>query len=857
MIQSKRGNVPVWNDVYTHAKLPSSLHKLEILANNLWWVWTSEARKLFLEIDPEMWEHSKGNPLEVLTNLTSKRQEELSSDQEFINKLNKAYERFEAYMSQPMRSDAPSVAYFSMEYGLTNVVKIYSGGLGVLAGDYLKEASDSLVDMVGVGFLYKYGYFDQTITADGTQVAEYKTQDFNKVPVTQLHNDDGTPMILEVPFKEHTVYSYIWRVDVGRVPLYLLDTDVPLNSDWDKSITYQLYGGDWENRMKQEYLLGIGGILLLDKLGINQKIYHCNEGHAAFINIQRMATLIEREGMDFNHALEIVKSSSLYTVHTPVPAGHDYFDEGLFSKYMSHFADKLNISFQELIDLGRENPGSSEKFSMSVLALNTCQEANGVSWLHGKVSQRMFAPVWKGYFPEELHVGYVTNGVHTPTWTATEWIPFLHKYVSQDFLKVQADQEAMKGINNAPDSEIWEMRKAMKARLMRHLKTSYQASLAKENQDPSRALELLDSLNPDGLLIGFGRRFATYKRAHLLFTDLERLERIVNDPDHPVQFIFTGKAHPADGGGQGLIKHIIDVSKMPQFQGKILFLENYDIRVARRLIAGVDVWLNTPTRPLEASGTSGMKAVMNGVLNFSVLDGWWYEGYVPGGGWALTEKRTYKDQSLQDKLDAATIYKVLEDEIIPLYYDRTEGKEYSTGWVQMIKKSMSDIFPRFTMKRMIDDYIERFYNPLGKRTDLIKQDNYKLVDDLVNWKHHVAMNWDKLEIVEVSSNKETNHHIFEVGEEFTSQVTLDMHELNTDLIVEVVITEVDLESNETRHIANVPYTLTESNGTRRTYILDRKIDSPGTHKVAIRIAPTHPLLAHPMDFAYVRWVPIF
>lgn len=856
MIQNKRHNQPVWNDVYTHSKLPAKLAKLEDLSRNIWWVWSIEVRKIFADIDKERWEASQGNPIEVLNNLTGKQQDDLMADETFMARVDTAYEHFKAYLAQPMRSDVPSVAYFSMEYGLTNVLKIYSGGLGVLAGDYLKEASDSRVDMVGVGFLYKFGYFDQVIASDGQQVAQYKQNEFNKIPVTQVCSSNGKPMVLEVPFSDHIVYSYVWRVDVGRIPLYLMDTDHPQNSDWDKPITTQLYGGDWENRMKQEYLLGIGGIQMLEQLGIKKDVYHCNEGHAALINIERIANLVA-EGMDFDHALEIVRASGLYTVHTPVPAGHDYFDEGLFAKYMEHYAEKLGISFDELIDLGRENPGTHEKFSMSTLALNTAQEANGVSWLHGKVSQKMFAPVWKGYFPEELHVGYVTNGVHFPSWTAVEWIPFYKKYISENILEDQAEETILSKIQDAPDSDIWEMRKKMKTRLMRHLRASYQASLSKVNNDPSFTLDILDALDPKALLIGFGRRFATYKRAHLLFTDLERLAQIVNNEERPVQFIYTGKAHPADGGGQGLIKSIVEISRMPQFHGKILFLENYDIRVARRLIAGVDVWLNTPTRPLEASGTSGMKALMNGVLNFSVLDGWWYEGYVSGGGWALTDKRTYTDQGLQDKLDAVTMYKILEEEIIPLYYDRSESSEFSTGWMQMIKTSMSKILPHFTMRRMINDYIERFYRPLSKRTKALAEDNYAAVDRLVEWKRGVARDWDKLETIEVKSSKDVSNRNFEVGEDFSSTIVVDMHELNTDLKIELVVIEVDANTTETKHIANYQYKLINTEGTRRTYTLQKEVDNPGNQKLAIRIAPTHELLAHPMDFAYVSWISLF
>lgn len=858
MIQSNNPNQPTWRDIYTYSKLPSSLSKLEELAQNLWWVWNKKARDLFIELDREVWHNSHGNPIQVLASLTKKQLSDLAEDADYLHQLDEVYSDFRKYLDESIRDDAPSVAYFCMEYGLTNILKIYSGGLGVLAGDYIKEASDSHVDMVGVGFLYRFGYFDQVITAEGQQVANYQPQQFKNLPITQVTNEDGSPMILEVPFSNHTVYSYIWRVDVGRVPLYLMDTDLDKNSDFDRSITHMLYGGDWENRMKQEYMLGVGGVLMLEKLGIHQEIYHANEGHAALMNLQRLAMLVENKGLDFDTALELVRATSLYTVHTPVPAGHDYFDEGLFGKYNQHFADRLGISFQSLIDMGRENPGSQEKFSMSVFALNTCSAANGVSKLHGHVSQRMFAPVWKGYLPEELHVGYVTNGVHAPTWRAYQWDEFIKKHISEQIDQDQAKEEVWSRINEVPDAEIWEMRRTMKDRLVRYLRGTYLTSLEQDNADPSSVVKIIDDLNPNALLIGFGRRFATYKRAHLLFTDLDRLSKIVNNPEYPVQFIFTGKAHPADGGGQGLIKYIIEISKRPEFAGKILFIENYDIQVAQNLIAGVDVWLNTPTRPLEASGTSGMKALMNGVLNFSVLDGWWYEGYVEGGGWALTDKRSYTDQNLQDRLDAANIYRILEDEIIPCYFGREDGADYPSKWVEAIKVSMSKILPHFTMKRMMDEYISKFYRPLEERARKLHEDDNAAAKEIVAWKRAVAAKWNQLEVVEAkltSEDAQLNH--FRIGHEISMRVVLDMHELDCDLKLAIIVAEEDPRTKELTFRNSIPFELTSTEGARRTYELRHTIDNPGAQKIAVRITPIHPLLPHGMDFGYMKWVPVF
>ena len=464
-IKANNANNPIWKEVYSHSKLPQQLAPLHEIATNLWWVWNYEGAKLFGKIDAELWKSSEGNPVVLLQNLSYQRMEEIINDKALMDEIDRVYKAFKEYMSVKPDKAKPSVAYFSMEYGLTNVLKIYSGGLGVLAGDYLKEASDSNVDMCAVGFLYRYGYFTQSLSMDGQQIANYEPQNFNTLPLEQVTQSNGEPMVLEVPYPGRVVYAYIWKVNVGRVPLYLMDTDIPMNSEWDRSITHQLYGGDWENRMKQEYLLGIGGIMMLNKLGIKKQIYHCNEGHAALINAQRLVDYIQKDGLSFNQALEVVRASALYTVHTPVPAGHDYFDEGLFGRYMGEFPGKLGISWQEFIDMGRENPGSNEKFSMSVFALNTCQEANGVSWLHGKVSQRMFAPVWKGYFPDELHVGYVTNGVHMPTWASTEVKKFYAEKFDENFFFDQSNEKIWEAIQNVPDDEIWELRKTLKRKL--------------------------------------------------------------------------------------------------------------------------------------------------------------------------------------------------------------------------------------------------------------------------------------------------------------------------------------------------------------------------------------------------------
>jgi len=840
-------------EISVKSHLPESLNKLEEIAQNIWWSWDSNAKSLFRQIDRKAWSEASSNPVLLLNILNYEKLISMGQDAEFIKKVDAVYDNFQSYMNVPRNTATPSVAYFSMEYGLTEVLKIYSGGLGVLAGDYLKEASDCNVDMTAIGFLYRYGYFTQSLSVDGQQVAVYEAQNFNSLPIQQVKDENDEPVLVEVPYPGRIVYSYLWKVSVGRIALYLLDTDNDLNSEYDRSITHQLYGGDWENRMKQEIMLGVGGILALKKLGIQKEVYHCNEGHAALINVQRLVDLISDKNLSFNQALEIVRASSLYTVHTPVPAGHDSFEESLFLKYMSEYPAKLKLSWDEFIDMGREHPGDhNEKFSMSTFACNTCQEVNGVSWLHGKVSQEMFNPIWKGYFPEELHVSYVTNGVHLPTWTSSDWKAIYEKYFTKAFYADQSNMKIWEGVYKIPDQEIWQTRMTLKIKLIDYIKVQFRENWLKNQGDPSRIVSVLEAINPNALIIGFGRRFATYKRAHLLFTDLERLEKIVNDPIHPVQFLFTGKAHPADGGGQGLIKRIIEISRMPQFLGKVIFLENYDMRLAKRLVCGVDIWLNTPTRPLEASGTSGEKAQMNGVLNFSVLDGWWLEGYVKGAGWALTEKRTYENDVHQDQLDAATIYSMLENEIVPLYFAKNT-KGYSPEWIQVIKNSLAQITPRFTTKRMIDDYIARFYSKLASRSALLTADNYSKAKEIAAWKEKVAAGWDKIQILSMDVPEKLIHNP-QVGEINKINIVIDVHEINDKGIgIELVATK--LGKNNVDTLYNVEeLKLVKTDGTKLFFSIDYQLNMAGSFKYGFRMFPKNEDLPHRQDFCYVRWI---
>ncbi len=706
-VTSFPGQVPSWKKVIIQQNIPDKLKPLEEMSKNLWWSWNPDAIEMFRSIDPEIWEESSGNPIVLLEKLAYQRLSELEKDKNFIAKFEKVYSDFRRYLDA-FENQQPLVAYFSMEFGLHESLKIYSGGLGLLAGDYLKEASDFNYNITGIGLLYRYGYFKQDLSAAGEQIAVNEPQVFSKIPAIPVQDDQGNWVEITIVLPGRDLKARIWMVQVGRVKLYLLDTDFESNQEQDRSITHHLYGGDNENRFKQELLLGVGGIRALRALGLDPDIFHCNEGHAAFIGLERLREYIEEHNLTFPEALEIVRSSTLFTTHTPVPAGHDYFDENMMRAYMAHYPNRMRITWEQMMNLGKMHQNQrGERFSMSCLAVNLSQEVNGVSEIHGKVSREMFADMWKGYMPEEVPIGYVTNGVHLPTWISGKWRDLYIRYMDSDFCHKQHDRKVWAGIRDVDQSEIWKIRNAERKKLIDFVRIQLLRNSTRANTNPKVVVEMQDRLDPNALTIGFARRFATYKRAHLLFRDPERLSTILNNPFMPVQLLFAGKAHPNDKAGQELIRKIVEYSADPRFLGRVIFLENYEIPLAKRLLHGVDIWLNTPTRPLEASGTSGEKAVLNGVLHFSVLDGWWAEGYKPGAGWALQKERFYENQDFQDQLDAETIYNMLENEIAPLFYKR-DVRGVPVGWVSMIQKSISEVAPEFTMNRML----ARLYRPV-------------------------------------------------------------------------------------------------------------------------------------------------
>lgn len=843
-------NKPNWVRLLVQKNIPEKLTALDDLSRNLWWCWNPDAINLFESIDPELWEECEQNPILFLDKISYSQFQKLEKNEAFIEKLSQVYKHFSTYMSKKVGRKGPKIAYLSMEFGLHTSLKLYSGGLGVLAGDYLKEASDRNVPIVGIGLFYRYGYFTQQLSSAGQQIAAYDQQNFAQTLAKPVRHSNGKWKTVGVAFPGRIVNARIWRVDIGRTELYLLDTDYEDNQPQDRTITHHLYGGDWENRFKQEMVLGIGGTRALEKLDIHPDVYHLNEGHAAFTGLERLRQYIVDSKFSFAESLELVRASSLFTTHTPVPAGHDSFPEDMLRTYMAHYPDRLGITWEQFMDLGKLNPGDeSERFSMSYLAANLSQEVNGVSWLHGDVSRKMFANLWPGYFPSELHVGYVTNGVHYPTWTSPEIRNLIE---SQSNENGYDNTPTWNSIENIPDGKLWDIRNLQRRKLIDYIRTRLVNPHIVKYENPRQVVEIQEKLRDNVLTIGFARRFATYKRAHLLIRDMERLSEIINNEEMPVQFIFAGKAHPNDKAGQDLIRKLVEVSKLPQFIGKFLFLQNYNMDLAKKMVQGVDIWLNTPTRPLEASGTSGMKAVMNGGLHFSVLDGWWVEGYQPDAGWALPQERTYLEQEFQDELDAELIYTILENEIIPKFYHRNE-EDVPVDWISSIKKSISKVASNFSTTRMMIDYEDRFYHKLYLRSNRLLQDDCELAKRIASWKRKVSRNWDSLEII-TAEQFDTSRQAIVLGKEYTSEVVLDLGNLNPDEVgVELVIAEL-VENGDVTIKHTQEFDLENVEGQRATYKLRFIPNDPGAYDSGIRVYAKNKELPHRMDYTLVRWV---
>ncbi len=852
-IQTQEANIKL-KRVFIEYQLPEELQPLHELANNLWWSWDKEAEELFRSIDPANWEEEYGyNPIRMLESLSVERINELVEDEAFMKHLHGVNKRFRAYLAEQPAEGSPRIAYFSMEYGLHYSVRLYSGGLGILAGDYLKEASDSNVDMVAVGLLYRYGYFQQSISLHGDQISNYPPQKFTQLPVLPVRDRSGEWLKIDIQLPGRTVYAKVWEMKVGRISLHLLDTDLDENSWEDRSLTHQLYGGDNEHRLKQEMLLGIGGIRALQALDVRTDVYHINEGHAAFLGLERLRHLITEENMSFDQAREVVRASALFTTHTPVPAGHDYFPESLLRNYLFDYVSELGIDWQRFVALGRIDPlNSQEDFSMSHLAIRLSQEVNGVSELHGEVSRRMFTNLYPGYSATELHIGYVTNSVHYPSWIAREWNDLFIETFGAEFLSDQSNKNYWRGIYQVQPERIMTIRRQLKKALLDYVGAKLKTDLTRRGEKPGAIFDVLNHIQEDALVIGFARRFATYKRAHLLFANSERLAELVNDKERPVMFIFAGKAHPADRGGQDLIKRIVQVSQQPEFAGKIIFLEGYNMEMAKFLVQGVDIWLNTPTRPKEASGTSGMKAVLNGVVNFSVLDGWWAEGYRPDAGWSLPLERTYDDQRLQDELDAETIYNTLENEIIPTFFDINE-KGVPEEWVHYIKTNIAEVAPNFTMKRMMDDYHERFYYDLQKRGRAVRQEDFQKAKAIAEWKNSIQNHWNQIKVQKIDA-VDTDNFALSVGDPIRAEIVLHLDGIDPEHVgLEVVFFRRNGDDELELRLSQ-PFELIERNGPVATYSCEVNPQMSGVYEYGFRLFPKHPELPHRQDLGLVRWL---
>ena len=853
-IEYPKASEPIWRKIYVQSQLPESLKSLDKLARNIWWTWNTEIFDLFEMIDKDVWKQVQYNPLLLLDTLSSAQIKRLEKNKEFIDKLNSANQLFEDYLKQP-KIDSPHVAYFCMEYGLCANLKLYSGGLGILAGDYLKEASDIGMNITGIGLLYRNGYFKQEISSHGQQIVLNDVQKFTSLPLFPVYDKDENWLKISIALPGRTLFAKTWKAEIGRVTLYLLDTDIPENRPEDRTITDSLYGGDWENRLKQELLLGIGGVRLLRALNIVPEVYHYNEGHVAFAGLERMLMLAQEENLSFNESLEVVRSSSLFTTHTPVPAGHDRFSEDLLRVYLSYHTNLLNISWKHLMSLGKKDENDEEeKFSMSILAAKLSQEINGVSLIHEKVSREMFTHLWKGYAKEEFQLGHVTNGVHYSTWTSPEFQQLFEDSLGTKLKNKTIETENWKKIQNIPDKKIWEIHTKHKKSLLDEIKRRLREDKIGPYKNEKQFFGELNNLNEKSLIFGFARRFVTYKRSSLIFFDQEKLFSIIDQSKSPVLFLFAGKAHPNDNAGQEMIENIIEISRQKRFLGRVIFIQNYDMVLAKYLTRGVDIWLNTPEVGMEASGTSGMKAALNGVLNFSALDGWWGEAYNEDIGWTFTGPYLDDNKDMQTEIETDQLYQILENEIIPLYADRnSEG--VPEKWIAKMKNSISQTAIKFTTKRMALEYLEKYYKKLQIRNKLITANEFESAKKIANWKLKIASEWNNIQIISMVAFDSTNK-AFPLGSELNPSIIIELGELTVnDIGVEVVfINKRKDETDFNKIIFKSELNPIETNGKQITFSCKIPITQSGVYEHGFRIYPKNPLLPNRQDFPLLKWV---
>ncbi len=852
----------IFNKITVNPQLPKRVGELLDIANNLWWSWNSEFLRLFKEIDSDLWETVGKNPVKFLKLVSQDKLEDIAKDEEFLAKYDEVVNNFNSYMqtketwfSKNYPNNANDlIAYFSAEYGIDEIIPIYSGGLGILSGDHLKSASDLGLPFVAVGLLYKNGYFNQKIDGYGTQKTEYTNIDLDNLPILPVKDENGEDLIIDVDFPDRKLYLKIWKIVVGRISLYLMDSDIDKNIAEDRVVTLRLYGGDQEMRIRQEIVLGMAGIKLLKRLGLKPSVYHMNEGHSAFLTLEVIKDAMEEKQVSFEVAKSMCSAKTVFTTHTPVPAGNDIFPIELMDKYFSNFWPKLGISREDFLRLGMKNSqGLEQGFNMGMLALRIAGKKNGVSKLHGAVSRRLFSDVWPNIAPDESPIEYVTNGIHTCSWLAPSMKKLFNQYLKPYWQDNIQDDETWNDIKNIPNKELWDTHTDRKKKLCALVKNNITTRLKSSGYNYEEINEIVSKLNPNALTIGFARRFATYKRATLIFKDLERLTQLLNNPERPVQLIFAGKAHPADKEGQDLIKFIHEVSMKPQFKGKIFLLENYNIAMSRYLISGVDVWLNNPRRPMEASGTSGQKASVNGVINFSVLDGWWAEGYNQKNGWTIGDNTEYQSYEEQDIADSESLYNTLENKIIPLYYENKKEDGVSDKWMEMFKNSIISTGGRYSTSRMVIDYTRDYYMELAN----LSKNHYQNLDEVIdftNWKKNLYASWKDIKITQ---NNNLDNITIDAGNQIEVHCIVNLPE-NIDcnsIRTEVYYGKI-LENGIMEQIQTVPMNLIEQDDENRVYKYSAKIElkTGGNYGYTFRVMPQTNMMLDTANLDLIQWV---
>ena len=848
----------IFNRVTVVPQLPDKIKRLTEIANNLWWSWNTEFLKLFQLIDIDLWETVGKNPIKFLKLVNQDKIEQISEDSEFLKQYNKVVENFDNYMNSKdtwfskkyAGNKNDLIAYFSAEYGLDEIIPIYSGGLGILSGDHLKSASDLGLPFVAIGLLYKNGYFHQKINSRGEQCSEYHNIDLYNLPILPVKDKMEDDVIIDVALGDRTLYLKLWQINVGRVKLYLMDSDIEQNEEDLKNITLRLYGGDKEMRIRQEIVLGMAGVKALEKLGYKPTLYHMNEGHSSFLILQLIYNIMQEKQVSFEIAREIATVETVFTTHTPVPAGNDIFDITLVEKYFKEFWPKLGISREDFLKLGmKENEGFEQGFNMGILALKIVGKKNGVSKLHGEVSRELFSEVWPNIAEDESPITYVTNGIHTCSWLAPNLKKLFNEYLPpywQD--KIELDSTWQK-IDSIPDEKLWNAHYERKEKLMRLIKQNITERYVNSGVGYDKIGELVNALNPKALTIGFARRFATYKRATLIFKDIARLTQILNDEKRPVQIVFAGKAHPQDKEGQDLIKYIHEISLMPQFKGKIFILENYNIGMSRYLISGVDVWLNNPRRPMEASGTSGEKASVNGVVNCSILDGWWAEGYDGTNGWAIGTNATYNSYDEQDKADSNSLYHLLENKIIPAYYNQ-DSRGVSEEWLTLMKNSIKTTGGKYSTSRMVIDYINELYMPLCN----LNKKHFQNLDEVMafaEWKRKVKQNWQNIKITQ---DRNVDNAKFNAGSQITVNCEVEFPDIDeNNAEVQVYFGQVQDNGTVKNVFTSEMKKIGEENG-KSFYETTIDLTTGGNFGYTFRVMPKHEMLVDSENLDLVKWI---